>query len=78
MVYVSASYWAAPHSTWELGAALAVLRMLPAPLIAAGFLVAVFIAPTRMAQRMLLVAAGTEGTVAMYAILHWFVGACFI
>ena len=73
-----ASYCAAPHSAWEFGAALAVMRMLPAPVLAIGLLLAVFIAPNRTSRWMMLIAAGTEGSVAAYAVLHWFVGCCFI
>jgi hypothetical protein len=52
--------------------------MLAAPLLAATFALAVFIAPSRMPRWTLLVAAALEGAVAAYAVLHWFAGCCFI
>jgi hypothetical protein len=59
-------------------AAFAVLRMLLSPPLAAAFLVAGLIAPTRMPRWSLLAAAGSEGAVAVYAVLHWFAGCCYI
>jgi hypothetical protein len=78
IVYVSASHWAAPHSAWEFWAALSVLRMLPAPVLVMGFILAVFIAPNRTSRWILLIAAGIEGVVAVYAVLQWFLGCCFM
>jgi hypothetical protein len=72
MVYVWASYQTAPSSPLEFWAALAVLRMLPAPLLASSFLLAGLFAPIRSSRWTLLVAAGSEGAVGSYAFLHWF------
>jgi hypothetical protein len=59
-------------------AALAVLRMLAAPLLAAAFVVAGAITPSRAPRWSLLAAAGIEGAVAVYSVLQWFVGCCYI
>jgi hypothetical protein len=77
-VCVLASHWTQPCPPLEFCAAIAVLRMLAAPLLAMGFALAVCIAPNRMSRWMLLVAAGIEGAVAAYAVLHWFVGCCYV
>ena len=77
-IYVSASYLAVPGSIFELGAALAVLRMLLSPLLAAFFLLSGIFSPDRMPRWTLLIAAGIEGAVAAFAVLHWFVSCCFI
>ena len=77
-VYVVAAHFAPRASPLECCAALAVLRMLPAPLLAASFLLAGLIAPFRKARWGLLAAAGAESAVAGYAWLHWFAGCCFI
>ena len=59
-------------------AALAVLRMLAAPPLAAAFALSGIVAPSRRSRWSLLVAAGIEGAVAAYAVLHWFGGCCWI
>ncbi len=64
-----------PLARW---AAFAVLRMLLSPPLAATFVVAGFFAPSRASRWSLLAAAGGEGAVAAYAVLHWFAGCCFI
>ena len=64
-----------PLMVW---AALAVLRMLAAPPLAAVFVLGGVIAPSRAARWVLLTAAGGEGPVAAYAVLHWFAGCCYI
>ena len=51
--------------------------MLAVPLLAVGFVLAGLIAPNRASRRALLAAAAVEGTVAAYAVLHWFAGCCF-
>ncbi len=56
-----------PLMTW---AALAVLRLLAAPLLAAAFALCGLIAPARWSRWSLLAAAGIEGAVATYAVLH--------
>ena len=66
------------ESPLMIGAALAGLRMLLAPPLAAAFGIAGVIASNRVSRWSLLAAAGTEGAVAGYAVLHWFVGCCFI
>ena len=48
------------------------------PPLAAAFVVAGFIAPSRASRWALLAAAGIEGAVAAYAVLHWFAGCCCI
>ena len=58
-------------------AALAVLRMLAAPPLAGAFVVAGFFAPGRASRCSLLAAAGIEGAVAGYAVLHWVAGCCY-
>jgi hypothetical protein len=59
-------------------AAFAVLRMLAASPLAAVFVLGGVISPGRASRWALLAAAGTEGAVAAYAVLHWFAGCCFI
>ncbi len=66
------------ESPLMIGAALAVLRMLLAPPLAAAFGLAGVIASNRASRWSLLAAAGTEAAVAGYAVLHWFVGCCYI
>jgi hypothetical protein len=78
LIYVMASHWAVHGSPLELAAALAVLRMLPAPLLATSLVLAAIVAPNRGSRWALGVATGFEGAVATYAILHWFIGCCFI
>ncbi len=56
-----------PLMTW---AALAVLRLLAMPLLAAAFALCGLIAPARWSRWSLLAAAGIEGAVATYAVLH--------
>ena len=59
-------------------AAIAVLRMLAAPLLATAFILSGIIAPNRTSRWSLLVAAGMEGAVAAYAVLHWFASCCYM
>jgi hypothetical protein len=59
-------------------AAVAVLRMLASPVLAMVFVISGLLAPHRRPRWALLVAAGMEGTVAAYAMLHWFAGCRFI
>jgi hypothetical protein len=54
------------------------LRMLFAPPLAAAFALAGVIASNRVSRWSLLAAAGMEGAVAGYAVLHWYVGCCYI
>jgi hypothetical protein len=76
-VYAVAGCLTLPReSPLMIGAALAVLRMLAAPPLAAAFALAGVISPSRTSRRALLVAAGIEGAVAAYAVLHWFAGCC--
>lgn len=77
VVYVSASHLAGPRSVLELGAAFAVLRMLPSPLFALGFAVALVLAPHAMSRRLLLYATTIEGAVATYTVFHWFIRCSF-
>ena len=65
------------ESPLEIAAALAGLRMLLAPPLAAAFGLAGVIASNRVSRWSLLAAAGTEGAVAGYAVLHWYVGCCY-
>ncbi len=64
-----------PLMVWT---ALAVLRMLVSPPLAAAFALAGIVAPSRTSRWSLLAAAGIEGTVAAYAVLRWFAGCCFV
>jgi hypothetical protein len=66
-----------PGSPWEFLAALAVLRLLASPLLAASFLLAGLIAPTARSRWTLLVATAIEGVAAVYTILTWFVSCHF-
>jgi hypothetical protein len=78
-VYILAACLALPReSPLLMWAALAVLRMLAAPLLAAAFVLAGVIAPNRSSRWSLIVAAGIEGAAATYAAVHWFAGCCFI
>jgi hypothetical protein len=78
-VYAVASCLTLPRvSPLMVWAALAVLRMLAAPPLAAVFVLGGVIAPSRTSRWALLAAGGIEGTVAAYAVLHWFVGCCYI
>jgi hypothetical protein len=78
-VYALAACLPLPReSPLMVSAALAVLRMLAAPPLAAAFLVAGVLAPSWASRWALLAAAGIEGVAAAYAVLHWFVGCCFI
>ncbi len=63
--------------TWHTPASLAVLRMLPAPLLVTAFVLAAFIAPTRPSRLALPGAAAIEGTVGAYTFFHWFASAFF-
>jgi len=67
-----------PESLLGVGAALADLRMLAAPPLAAAFVLSGVIAPSRTSRWALLAAAGIEGAVAVYAVLEWYAGCCFI
>jgi hypothetical protein len=64
-----------PLMVW---AALAVMRMLASPPLAAAFVLGGVIAPSRASRWALLAAGGIEGAVAAYAVLHWFAGCCYI
>jgi hypothetical protein len=78
-VYVMTAHLALPReSSLEIWAALAGLRMLVSPPLAAVFVLAGIIAPSRTSRWVLLVAAGIEGAMAVYAVLEWYVGCCFI
>ena len=79
LVYAVSGYLPLPReSPLMMWAALAVLRILLSPPLAAGFVLAGFLAPSRASRWSLLAAAGIEGAVAVYAVLHWFAGCCFI
>jgi hypothetical protein len=52
--------------------------MLAAPPLAAAFVLGGVIAPSRTSRWALLAAAGIEGAVAVYAVLEWYAGCCFI
>ncbi len=67
-----------PESPLMEWAAFAVLRMLVASPLAAAFVLAGVIAPSRTSRWALLAAAGIEGAVAAYAVLHWFAGRCYV
>jgi hypothetical protein len=54
------------------------MRTIVSPPLAAAFVVAGVIAPSRTSRWALLAAAGIEGAVAVYAVLQWFVGCCYI
>ena len=54
-------------------ASLGVLRVLPAPLFAAAFLLGGCFAPSRFPRWALLGASVIEGTVAAFALFHWFI-----
>jgi len=75
---VTASLDLSRESPLMIWAALAVLRMLLSPPLAAGFVVAGVIAPSRASRWSLVAAAGIEGVVAAYAVLHWFAGCCYV
>jgi len=78
-VYAVAAQLVLPReSPLVLGAAFAVLRMLLSPPLAAAFVLAGVIAPSRTSRWALLAAGGGEGAVAAYAVLHWFAGCCYI
>lgn len=78
-VYVLAAHLELPReSPLMISACFAVLRMLAAPLLAMLFALAGLLAPNHGPRWALLAAAGVEGAVATYAVLHWFVGSCFI
>jgi len=66
------------ESVLEYLAALSFLRTIVSPPLAAAFVVAGVIAPSRTSRWALLAAAGIEGAVAVYAVLQWFVGCCHI
>ncbi len=70
MDYV-ASRTAAPHSWVQDWSALAVLRILVAPLFASAFLLSGVLAPNRSARIVLLVAAGLEVLVFGCVALTW-------
>ena len=59
-------------------AALAVLRTIVSPPMAAAFVVAGLVAPTGRPRWALLAAAGMEGLVAAYAVLQGFAGCCYL
>ncbi len=59
-------------------AARAFLRTIASPPLAPAFMVAGVFAPTWRSRWALLAAAGMEGAVAVYAVLQWFVGCCWI
>jgi len=72
-------FLAIPHkSVLAVFAALAVLRTLVSPPLAGVFVVAGAITPSRASRWTLLAAAGIEGAVAVYSVLQWFVGCCWI
>lgn len=78
-LYALAAHHALPReSPLAIWVAFAVLRMFLAPPLAAAFVLAGLIAPSRTPRWSLLAAAGGEGAVAAYAVLHWFVGCCYI
>jgi len=54
-------------------ACFGVLRMLGAPLLAAGFLLCACLAPTRFPRWALLGATAVESLVAAYSFVHWFI-----
>ena len=58
---------------WTAWAALGVLRLLPAPLFAAAFLLGSCFAPSRFPRWALLGATVMEGVAAAYALFHWFI-----
>jgi hypothetical protein len=66
------------QSPLQYWAALSVLRTLAAPLLAAVFVLSALIAPSPAARWTLAAAALSESAVAVYALLQWFVGPCFI
>jgi hypothetical protein len=57
----------------QLFAAFGVLRLLVAPLLAAGFLLCACLSPTRFSRRALAGAVAVEGMAATSAVLHWFI-----
>jgi hypothetical protein len=78
-VYVMTARLALPReSPLEMWAAFAGLRMLVSPPLAAVLVLAGIIAPSQTSRWVLLVAAGIEGAMAVYAVLEWYVGCCFI
>jgi hypothetical protein len=66
------------ESPLQYWAAFSVLRTLAAPLLAAVFVLSAILAPSRTARWVLAGAALSESAVAVYAVLQWFVGPCFI
>jgi hypothetical protein len=78
LIYVLASWGSLQGLTWESLAALAVLRMLASPLLAACFIVSILIAPTPSSRWALLAATGIESMAAAYASFHWFASYCTI
>jgi hypothetical protein len=66
------------ESVLEYLAALSFLRTIVSPPLAAAFVVAGLVAPSRASRWSLLAAAGIEGVVAVYSVLQWFVGCCYI
>lgn len=78
-VYAVAAHVVLPReSPLAIGAALAVLRMLLSPPLAAAFVLAGVIAPTWTSRWALLAAGWGEGAVAAYAVLRWFAGCYYV
>lgn len=57
--------------------AAAFLATLVSPPLAANFVVAGAVAPSRAPRWALLAAGAIEGTIAVYAIIHWYAGCCY-
>lgn len=70
-LYAIASRWPA-GSNVAMWAALAVLRLLVAPLLAGFFVLSAVVAPGRPSRPRFFVAAAVEVLVSLFAILHWF------
>jgi len=66
------SQGSATHSVATAWSALAVLRILIAPLFALAFLVSAVMAPTRRPRLALLIAAAVEASVFVWVALMWF------
>ncbi len=78
-VYVMTAHLILPReSPLEMWAAFAGLRMLLSPPLAAVLVLAGIIAPSQTSRWVLLVAAGIESAMAVYAVLEWYAGCCYI
>ena len=69
------AFWskAPAQSFWGILAVFSVFRLLAAPIVATGFAITAFISPNRTSRQIHIGATLIEGSVAIYAFVHWFV-----